>query len=50
MVLGFIVYFLYSRTHSRLSSEPSGTRGRPEVVDVRDSTVAGRDRDRQRRH
>jgi APA family basic amino acid/polyamine antiporter len=49
MVLGFVVYFLYSRSHSRLATEPSGRRGRPEVVDVRDSTVAGRDRGGQRR-
>jgi APA family basic amino acid/polyamine antiporter len=49
MVLGFLLYFLYSRSHSRLATERSGARGRPDVVDVRDSTLAGRDRDRQRR-
>jgi APA family basic amino acid/polyamine antiporter len=44
MVIGFVIYFLYSRSHSRLATE-SG-RGR-DVVDVRDGAVAGRDRERR---
>jgi hypothetical protein len=43
MAIGFVVYFLYSRTHSRLATEPDTRTGPPEVVDVRDSTLAARE-------
>jgi basic amino acid/polyamine antiporter, APA family len=45
MLIGFVIYFLYSRPRSRLATQ-SG-RGR-DVVDVRDGAVAGRDRERGR--
>jgi APA family basic amino acid/polyamine antiporter len=54
MAIGVVVYFAYSRHHSRLHGEPVGRHGRPAVVDVRDSTVSAgeqaRDQTRQRRH
>ena len=49
MALGFVVYFVYSRNHSRLATG-GGPGGRPDVVDVRDSAVEARDQGRQRRH
>jgi APA family basic amino acid/polyamine antiporter len=43
MAIGFVVYFFYSRTHSRLATGSSGARGGRDMVDVR-----GRDRQHRR--
>jgi APA family basic amino acid/polyamine antiporter len=58
MAIGVVVYFAYSRHHSRLHGQPVGRHGRPAVVDVRDGArtaaeQAGdqtQDQTRHRRH
>jgi APA family basic amino acid/polyamine antiporter len=41
MAIGFVVYFVYSRSHSRLAAE--GSRGgRPDVVGARNRSGQGR--------